>query len=34
MLSLILNALWDVISYNDFQIPKAGWSLLRSGSGA
>jgi hypothetical protein len=30
--SLILNALWELISYNDFQLPKLAWQAIRTGS--
>ncbi len=32
MLSIILGAVWDVVSYNDFQIPRALWQAATTGS--
>lgn len=32
MATLVLNALWDIISYNDFQLPKLTWQAIRTGS--
>ncbi|MGY2036603.1 hypothetical protein ACW9HF_15080 [Nocardia gipuzkoensis] len=34
MLGIILSALWDVISYNDFQISRALWHSLSSATGS
>jgi len=28
VLALILNALWDVFSYNDFQLPRMLWGAV------
>lgn len=30
ILGIVLGAAWEVISYNDFQIPRAGFELLQS----
>lgn len=30
--SVILSAVWDVFSYNNFQIPRAAWSAIETGS--
>lgn len=32
MLAIVFGALWDLISFNDFQIPRAAWHLLQSAS--
>jgi hypothetical protein len=30
ILGIVLGAVWEVLSYNDFQIPRAGVELLQS----
>lgn len=32
MVSVILGAIWDIISWNDFQLPRAAWSAITTGS--
>lgn len=27
MLGFLAGVIWDLISYNDFQIPRAAWAL-------
>lgn len=29
---VILSAVWDVLSYNNFQIERAAWSAIQTGS--
>jgi hypothetical protein len=32
MLAIIAGFVWDLLSYNNFQLPLAAWHLLSSGS--
>ncbi len=30
--AVILSAIWEVFSWNDFQVPRAAWHAIESGS--
>lgn len=32
MLGVLAGALWDVISYNDFYLPRLLWEAISTGS--
>jgi hypothetical protein len=32
MLGVIVSALWEIVSWNSFAIPRAAWTILQSAS--
>lgn len=32
MLGVLAGAIWDIVSFNDFQIPRFLWGIITSGS--